>query len=125
MTNLLGTRYIAIHGCADDAESDHPSFAGSENCVESDAYWEVFGDVVFVQVMSASEMPLPVGTYVRRNEYSDYFNVVVVVPESTITQAVFERQLAGILEEGKIGMELIRRSDVGAVLVAVDQVARS
>ena len=96
---LDATEYLLVHLFADDEAVSDP-----EQQCGVDAYWHVLNDVVFVQVMSESVMNwLPQGRYKRWSPGDiPLANLVVIVPERSITKQVFERELRGLLDAGVV-----------------------
>lgn len=78
-------RFVAVHPMSDELRLLDRLAVRPQSCIVVDLYWEVGDDVVFVQIESAAYAePRPIGTYIRQAG-SGYLNVVVVVPDKSIS----------------------------------------
>jgi hypothetical protein len=86
-------RYIPIHPLADEAELLAQLQMAPQDCLKVDLYWHIDGDVLFVQINTASSDPFrPPGLYARMST-SGYVNVAVVTEETMVSSALVEATL--------------------------------
>ena len=119
--DLRGTEFLAVHPFSDDKALLAAINWTPSKCNSVDAYWLAFGDVVFVQVHSATVEPArPVGRYVRwSGGERPHVNLVAVVQEKRITRAVFERELLAFLDGGSVAGAIKKGAKVGLKLKPV------
>lgn len=94
-----GWRYIPIHPFADELEILERLVISPADCVAVDAYWEIEGDVVFLETMCERDATRPKGIYVRTGK--DAGTVAhAILPLLSITHAEFEDTMTALFEAG-------------------------
>jgi hypothetical protein len=111
----MGTEYLAVHPFADETDLLKQISWSADRCTEVDAYWQVFDDIVFVQLISTiEEKDRPPGRYVRSGHG---LNLLIVVSSPTITKGVFEDALRAILKDNAVARALTELGTLGPTLV--------
>jgi hypothetical protein len=89
-----GWRYIAVHPFADDDALLERLQWPPERCLSVDAYWELAGDVHFLQVEAAGQGVTAPGHYYRWSGNAVYAAyLVAVLPAHPIARAAFEQAM--------------------------------
>ena len=108
-----GGEIVTIHPMADESELLASLGLSPSDCIAVDAYWLVGGDVVFLQLHTAtSDLHHAAGLYARLATYPPkHVNLAVVVEVDEITSDVLEREAEKLC---KVGWD---RSQLGNALV--------
>ena len=94
-------RYIPNHPFADEPAILNRLELSPEDCLRADAYWEIDGDIVFLETISAAHIDREAGLYCRTR--TDDGNVAfAVVRDDSVTRAVFERIMARFYDSGRL-----------------------
>jgi hypothetical protein len=89
-------RFLTVHPMSDEQRLLDRRGLSPENCPVVDLYWELGGDVVFVQFQSAAYSDMrPVGTYIRRAA-AGHVNVVIVVSDRSISSVRIIEELTSL-----------------------------
>jgi hypothetical protein len=89
-------RFVTVHPMSDEQSLLDQLALPPQSCIAVDLYWQLGDDVVFVQFSSSSyPSPRPVGTYVRCGA-GGYLNVVIVVPDQSISSVRVIGELTAI-----------------------------
>jgi hypothetical protein len=113
------SEYILVHPFADDHALLAQIGGSSDQCCKVDAYWRIYDDVVFLEVSSATVGSRRPGRYGRWSPSQNKLNLQVTVEAATITRALFEAELARLVDKGVVGRALARGRRLGASLVPV------
>jgi hypothetical protein len=108
-----GTEFLAIQPFSDDNALLESIGAEPEQCIKVDAYWKIYGDVIFLEVSTAAYVfGRPIGAYARWSR-NGHVNLQVVVDSPTITRAVFEAEMSRLIDRGMVGRALGRGRALG------------
>jgi hypothetical protein len=92
------TRYLPIHPFADEADLLARIGATAEGCVGVDAYWEVGGDVCFVQVWSSADDH---GLFARWSSGKPpMLYLAAKVQVATVSRRLFETMMSAFIGMG-------------------------
>ena len=117
-----GTRYLPIHPFADEADLLARIGASPEGCRGVDAYWEIGGDVCFLEVWSAADRH---GIFARWSDGKlPMLHLAARVRGQTVTRPLFEQVIAKFVRAG-VPTDPRFGPDIGDGLVQVDASARN
>jgi hypothetical protein len=103
-----------VHLFADDHSLLERYGVKPEQCLKVDAYWKIYGDVVFLQVSTtASFAGRRAGTYARWSGPGGHVNLHVVVDSPTITRALFAAEMSRLVDGGMVGRAIGRGRALG------------
>jgi hypothetical protein len=115
-----GTEFLAVQPFSDDHPLLESIGATPEQCSAVDAYWKIYGDVIFLQVSTAAHFSgMQVGTHARWSGRDGHVNLHVVVDSATITRAIFEAEMSRLIDRGMAGRALGRGRGLGETLTPI------
>ena len=94
-------RYIPIHPFADEPSILDRLDLTPADCMSADAYWEIDGDIVFLEIISAAQTNREKGLYCRTR--TEGGNVAfAVLTDDSVTRSEFERVMARFYDSGRL-----------------------
>ena len=98
---LHGWRYIPIHPFADEADILERLELTPASCVSVDAYWEIDGEVVLLEVMCGGDTVRAPGIYLRTRPDRGN-NVHAILADTSVTRTAFEDTMEVLYRSGRL-----------------------
>lgn len=94
-------RYIPIHPFGDEIEVLQGMGLQPKDCLRTDAYWEIDGDIIFLEIIGHAHVDHDLGLYCRtRNEGGNA--VFAVLENKVVTRELFENTMTSFYSSGRL-----------------------
>lgn len=94
-------RYIPIHPFADEPSILNRLELTPGDCLSADAYWEIDGDIVFLETITGAKTNRERGLYCRTRTEGGNVAFAVLANDS-VTRSEFERIMARFYDSGQL-----------------------